>query len=169
MPGDRKDVCWNREDVAAVTSQDSQGRTPLSHAGEMGCKAIVKMLLEREDVTADSKDSKGRTPLSYAAEMGCKAIVKMLLEREDVAADSKDSKGRTPLSFAEEKGHDTIVKLLLGQEVLFIPNVIHHLYQYSPRVFPHITIAIIPSLLVLHILHLLLFNTMNQDFAELRQ
>ena len=66
---------------------------------------IVKMLLEREDVTADSKDSKGRTPLSYAGETWCKAIVKMLLEREDVTADSKDSKG---LDTALIRGGDVV-------------------------------------------------------------
>jgi ankyrin repeat protein len=40
------------------------GQTPLSLAAEYGHEAVVKLLVEREDIEADSKDANGRTPLS---------------------------------------------------------------------------------------------------------
>lgn len=71
-------------------------------------EAVVKVLIERDDVDADSKDNAGRTPLSYAAWNGRKALVKLLLEAGKVDADSKDSFGHTPLWYAAENGHEAI-------------------------------------------------------------
>ncbi|OBT82165.1 hypothetical protein VE02_10024 [Pseudogymnoascus sp. 03VT05] len=92
---------------------DEGGRTPLCWAAERGHEAVVKLLVEREDVVADSKDEDGRTPLCYAAERGNEAVVKLLVEREDVVADSKDEGGRTLLCWAAESGHEAVVKLLV--------------------------------------------------------
>ncbi|KFY41758.1 hypothetical protein V494_02806 [Pseudogymnoascus sp. VKM F-4513 (FW-928)] len=99
-----------------IDARDSLGKTPLSCASEIGHEAIVKLLVERDDVVADSRDSHNMTPLSWAAERGHEAIVKLLVEREDVVADSKDGHNRTPLSHAASGGHEAIAKLLVGRD-----------------------------------------------------
>jgi ankyrin repeat protein len=96
--------------------KDGDGQTPLLCAARYGHKAILKLLLERDDVNADSKDSMyGRTPLFWAAEYGHETVVKLLLER-DVEFNSKDNEGRAPLWWAALKGHKAVVKLLLERD-----------------------------------------------------
>ena len=96
-----------------VNPKDSDGRTPLSWAAAEGHTAVVKVLLDRDDVMADSQDKYGQTPLSWAAENGHIAVVKLLLDPDNVVADSQDRYGQTPLSLAAVWGHETVVKLLL--------------------------------------------------------
>jgi hypothetical protein len=96
--------------------KDGHGRTPLSYAAEYGHEAVVRLLVERDDVEADSKDEDGQTPLSYAAAHGHEAVVRLLVERDDVEADSKDRGGRTPLLWAAERGQTTVVRLLQSPE-----------------------------------------------------
>ena len=76
-------------------------------------KAVVKLLVERDNVEVDSRDNYGQTPLSMAAGSGHEAIVKLLVERNDVEAASKDNYDQTPLSMAAGSGHEAIVKLLV--------------------------------------------------------
>jgi ankyrin repeat protein len=101
------------ENCMYIDAQDSYGRTPLSTAAASGHEAVVKLLVERDDVVADSKDKDGWTPLLWAAQRGHEAVVKLLVERDDVLADSKDKDGRTPLSSAAARGHEAVVKLLV--------------------------------------------------------
>jgi hypothetical protein len=101
---------------SSADSKDGAGRTPLSYAAENGHEAVVRLLVEREDVEADSEDRLGRTPLSSAARNGHEAVVRLLVEREDVEADSKDRFNGTPLSCAAENGHEAIVRLLVERE-----------------------------------------------------
>jgi ankyrin repeat protein len=68
-------------------SKDSYGWTLLSIAVAGGHEALVRLLVERDDVKADPKDKYGRTPLSLAAERGHEAVVRLLVERDDVEAD----------------------------------------------------------------------------------
>ena len=100
----------------AVNPKDSNGRTPLSRAAAEGHTAVVKLLLERDDVEADCQDEYASTPLSWAAGNGHTAIVKLLLDRDDVVADSQDIDARTPLSWAAEEGEEAVVKLLLNRD-----------------------------------------------------
>ena len=53
-----------------------------------GHEAVVRLLVEQDDVEADSKDERGRTPLWCAVMGGHEAIVRALVEREGVEADS---------------------------------------------------------------------------------
>ena len=62
-------------------SRDEYGRTPLSLVAEKGHEAVVRLLVERDDVEADSKDLSDRTPLLRAVKEGHDSIV-MLLKDE---------------------------------------------------------------------------------------
>ncbi|KAF8421777.1 ankyrin repeat-containing domain protein [Tirmania nivea] len=96
---------------------DNTGRSPLSWAAGRGHEAVVRLLLERNDVDANAKDNRyGQTPLSWAAGNGHGAVVRLLLERNDVDIDAKDEKyGWSPLSWAAKNGHKAVVRLLLEQ------------------------------------------------------
>ena len=56
------------EKGADADVQHKDGWTALHWAAENGHEAVVRLLVEREDVEAYSKDNNGRTPLSLAAE-----------------------------------------------------------------------------------------------------
>jgi hypothetical protein len=47
-----------------------RGRTPLPLAAWGGGEAVVRLLVEREDVAPDTQDKGGQTPLSLATEGG---------------------------------------------------------------------------------------------------
>jgi hypothetical protein len=51
-------------------SRDRYGRTPLSRAAAHGHEAVVKLLVERDDLAADSREEDGRTPLFWAGDQG---------------------------------------------------------------------------------------------------
>ncbi|PVH69381.1 hypothetical protein DL98DRAFT_439187 [Cadophora sp. DSE1049] len=74
-------------------AKDSHDRTPLSWAAAKGYEAVVKLLLERNDVDVDSRDNIGQTPLSLAAEYGHQIIAKLLLDTGKVNPDAKVSYG----------------------------------------------------------------------------
>jgi len=78
---------------------------------------MVKVILEREDVTPDTADKDGRTPLLWAARNGHWDIVVALLGRKDVAPDAKNKSGRTPLSWAAIRWHEGLVGMLLERGV----------------------------------------------------
>jgi len=98
-----------------INATGSFGITALMWATKMGHDAIVKVLLEQDEVNPDSADKSVRTPLSWAAGDGREKIVQMLLERNDANPDTPDEHGRTPLSWAAYKGREEIVRILLGR------------------------------------------------------
>ena len=55
-----------------------------------GHEAVVKLLLERENVDPNRSDKDGRTPLWWAAMKGHEGVVKLLLEREDIDPNLSD-------------------------------------------------------------------------------
>lgn len=57
---------------------DSYGRTPLWYAAANGREAIVRLLLDTDNIDINAKDDNGRTPLLYAAWCGHEAIVKLI-------------------------------------------------------------------------------------------
>ncbi|KAI0858119.1 ankyrin repeat-containing domain protein [Xylaria cubensis] len=78
---------------------------------------VVRVLLERDDVSPDCQDKFGLTPLSIAASQGREAMVRLLLSNNRVDPNSKDlTHGNTPLSVAAMEGHELIVKLLLAKK-----------------------------------------------------
>jgi ankyrin repeat protein len=96
-----------------LDQSDFSGRTPLSWAAGNGHEAVVKLLMESDNVDVDSRDKSGRTPLSWAAENGEEVMVKLLLETGKVDVDSKDKYGQTPLARAAAKGQEAVVTLLV--------------------------------------------------------
>ncbi|OBT64232.1 hypothetical protein VE03_06864 [Pseudogymnoascus sp. 23342-1-I1] len=100
----------------AANSTDRYGRTPLAFAASEGHTAIMRLLVERDDVDLDSKDIYGRTPLSSAALEGREAAVKLLLGLDGVGINTKDKRGRTPLSWASYRGNRAVAELLMEQE-----------------------------------------------------
>ncbi|MCJ1315728.1 hypothetical protein MMC15_001048 [Xylographa vitiligo] len=87
-----------------------------------GHDAIVRLLLDREDVDANSRDRFGLTALSVAAREGHEATISLLLKQKDIQVNSKDDEGRTPLLWAAIKGHATVVSLLLKRENIQIDS-----------------------------------------------
>ena len=83
-----------------MDSKDTEGRTPLSFAAQMGHEAVVKLLLVRDDVEVNSKDTAGRTPVLFAAENGHETVVKLLMQDN---LDSKDV--QAPLSLSSAGGN----------------------------------------------------------------
>jgi ankyrin repeat protein len=61
---------------------NKKGETPLHRAVDAGDEAVVKLLLERDNILVNEIDSYGDTPLAKAIDGGNVAIVKLLLEKE---------------------------------------------------------------------------------------
>jgi ankyrin repeat protein len=91
-------------------------RTPLCAAVRYGHEALVRLLLEQDNIDVDTKNTFIRTALSYAAEYGRKELVPLLLKRDDVDINSKDSSGRTPLWYAVFQEQEAVVQLLLERD-----------------------------------------------------
>ncbi|KAJ7585757.1 hypothetical protein C8J56DRAFT_1087843 [Mycena floridula] len=104
------------ENHTAAMSVDKKGSIPLRYACEFGHIAVVKLLIQQEDIDPAAADKDQRTLLSYAAQQGHMDIAKLLLEN-NVDPAAADKYQGTPLSYAAEYGHIDIVKLLLEQNV----------------------------------------------------
>ena len=70
---------------------DEEGGTPLWCAAQGRHEAVVRLLVEPEDVEADSKDKDGRTPLWWAAYEGHETVGRLL--------EAKLSNGRVCVKF----------------------------------------------------------------------
>ena len=73
--------------------------------------AVVKTLLQVNDVDLDTGDEYGATALHHAAIKGHLKIVRLLLAH-GADLQLKDTNGRTPLMAATEQGQTAVVELL---------------------------------------------------------
>lgn len=75
---------------------------------------MVKILLERGDVTPDIPDFGGRTPLTTAARVGSDGVVKLLLGCQKVNPNIADNRGITalPLWWATSSRNELAANLL---------------------------------------------------------
>lgn len=94
------------EDTSMVHLYNEQDDTPAF----MGHKAVVKLLLERDDVMPNSRNKKNNTPLYMAALEGHAMVVRLLLERDEVKTDREDI--LVSLSVAERWKRSNVVKVL---------------------------------------------------------
>ncbi len=86
----------------------------LDYAVTEGQVALVKLLLETNEMEEYLKDDSYCTSLLSAASFGHEQIVQLLVE-QGAQVDSKDIQGRTPLFLAATNGHEAVVRLLLEQ------------------------------------------------------
>ena len=121
---------------AHLNSRNYLGRTPVSSAIENGHEAVVRLLLECEDVDVNSKDNIECTALWLAASKGHRGIVEVLLRQPgiDLCTPGKDyslaAEGlRTgyfiPIEVAREQGHIEIVTMLEQKMRQQVPGTSH--------------------------------------------
>jgi ankyrin repeat protein len=96
-----------------VDYPDTDGRTPLSHAAELGLAEIVQLLLD-SNADINLEDKRGQTPLLWATQNGRENIVSELLASAGVDVDHSDSNGRAALSYAAELGYASVVQTLVS-------------------------------------------------------
>lgn len=78
--------------------------------------AILKQLLQRNDILINAKGIYGMSALARASEIGAEGAVALLLERNDIEVNSYDRSGSTPLLRAIDAnfpGSGRVVELLL--------------------------------------------------------
>jgi ankyrin repeat protein len=75
--------------------------------------AVVKMLLDKDEIDVDSRDNTDRTALSWASQIGDSEILRLLIKTGKADVNSADYKFRTPLSWASREGNYEVVKILL--------------------------------------------------------
>ncbi|GLA39951.1 hypothetical protein AnigIFM63309_007555 [Aspergillus niger] len=85
----------NLLEVHEYDKSDSNGQTPLSHASQRGCLALVNWLLARG--ARHTADLSGQSPLSWAINGRHLAVIDTLLKSEAVDPSVLDRSGETPL------------------------------------------------------------------------
>ncbi|HXP75372.1 MAG TPA: ankyrin repeat domain-containing protein [Stellaceae bacterium] len=95
-----------------VNGTDSQGRTALSYAAELGNAQIAKELLDAR-ASPDQRDKLGNVPLHWAANNGRIDALKVLLAAH-ATVDAPDRQGITPLMSAIAHNQLNSVKALLA-------------------------------------------------------
>ena len=96
-----------------VNGRDPSGKTPLQWAAGKAHDAVVRLLLELDNVNPDETDNEGRTALSEACRYGHEEVVRLLLAQKNVNPNEADKYGNTPLISASSCGHEGVVRLLL--------------------------------------------------------
>jgi ankyrin repeat protein len=97
-----------------VHSRDGFGETPLHIAARLGCKEIVRLLIDANaDINAKSRNSADMTPLHLAITRDHNDVVKMLVKANaDLEAKGRYA-GETPLLLAAFLGRVDAVNILL--------------------------------------------------------
>lgn len=97
-------------DINIINSQN--GMTPLFMAMSKQQNALVKMLLEKDNIDLTIIDKLGQDVLCWGIETKDLDIIKILIDKK-INLDHKDNSGRTALSWAAEYGWKELVDLLL--------------------------------------------------------
>ncbi|KAG0128947.1 hypothetical protein HOY82DRAFT_565395 [Tuber indicum] len=84
----------DRGDVNPEQPDTKYGRTPLSWAAQRGHEGVVKMLLQRKDVSTATLDRENQTPQSRALSNGHHRVVTILLEHDRINSPPADRAGR---------------------------------------------------------------------------
>ena len=95
-----------------VNSTDTQGRTALSYAAELGNAQMAQELLDAR-ATPDQRDKLGNVALHWAANNGRVDALKVLLAGH-ATVDATDRQGITPLMGAVAHKQPNAVKVLLA-------------------------------------------------------
>lgn len=95
-----------------VNATDTQGRTALSFAAELGDAQMAKELLDAR-ASPDQRDKLGNVPLHWAANNGRVEVLKVLLAAH-ATVDAQDRQGSTPLMGAITHHQLNAVKVLLA-------------------------------------------------------
>jgi ankyrin repeat protein len=95
-----------------VNQTDTQGRTALSFAAELGNPEMIRELLDAR-ASPDQRDQLGNVPLHWAANNGRVDAIKVLLAGH-ATVDAPDRQGITPLMSAIAHNQVASVKALLA-------------------------------------------------------
>jgi uncharacterized protein len=95
-----------------VNATDTQGRTALSYAAELGDAQMATELLDAR-AAPDQRDKLGNVPLHWAANNGRTEVLKVLLAAH-ATVDATDRQGITPLMGAIAHNKPNAVKVLLA-------------------------------------------------------
>ena len=108
-----------------VEQTDRPGRTPLSHAAELGHTSVIRQLAKskRLNVSQPRKDNTGRNPFSLAAWRGHDNVIKMLIKYKLPGVDEEDYSNWTPLFWALEAPTERTLSTLLNSGL--VVNVNH--------------------------------------------
>lgn len=90
------------EKGANVNIADIRGSTPLHRAASKGILAVVKLLVERNDIKINFKDAYGSTPLHLACEEDREQAAILLVEHgADIEAKNRDN--QSPIDLCTPK------------------------------------------------------------------
>jgi ankyrin repeat protein len=99
----------------SLTTQDSEGQTPLIHSIQGRNRGVIPYLIEGSDV--NHQDQKGKTALFYAIENRDEEAIKLLLEKCAHIHIRSDVRGQTPYTLAKTfYGTDEIRAMLDARE-----------------------------------------------------
>lgn len=92
---------------------DDFGRTPLSHASQMGHDTVVEVLLNNPRVDPSARDDWGETPLTLAIWGKYEKVFQLLIDSNRIDINATNKFSRTPLALAAKDGKTKFVQMLL--------------------------------------------------------
>lgn len=97
----------------SINATDSDSKTPLYLAVKRGHEAVVRWLLEYNDLDVNFADEMKRTALQLAVEGEHETITELLLKHKDVDVNSKNGRGETLLQTTISKKDTKMMEILL--------------------------------------------------------
>lgn len=77
---------------------------------------VVRLLLEKDQVSINRKDREGFTPLMLACKNGTDNVVEALLQKAQIEINHRNKGDETALMLAASYGHETVVSMLLARD-----------------------------------------------------